>query len=129
MGKQIKTIIILLCLFLSSYFPIAAQATNTTNNIEIVQLNFLDDGSGQLSLFYGYPINNESVNIEKTILVNDKISLTVSELSINNERFATLCCSVPYQKNEDLLLTIFMNCIIWRSWLVQKEKHKRFFFA
>lgn len=105
MGKQIKTIL-LLCLFLSSYFHITAQAVNTTNNIEIVQLNFLEDGSGQLSVYYAYPIDGETADIEKIILVDDKITLTISELSIDSKRFATVCCSVPYQKTEDLLLTI-----------------------
>lgn len=105
MRKQIKTII-LLCLFLSSCFPMVAQATNTTKNIEIVQFSFLEDGSGQLSVYYGYPIENDAVNIEKTILVDEKIKLIVSELSINNSRFATVCCSVHYQNIEDLSLTI-----------------------
>ena len=102
--KSVLIFIILACIL--SNICVFATNEDSPHNIEIVQLKLLEDNSGVLSVYYGYPISPNFKKIEHVDLVNDGFNLAITELSVNNDRYAIVYCSVPYKNTDELLAKI-----------------------
>lgn len=103
MAKRIISLLLICTICTIFSISVFATSTDSPKNIEIVQLNFLDNGNGVLSVYYGYPLINNAHNIEKTELYNENILLYTSELTVNEQRYAVVCCSVEYTNTAELL--------------------------